>query len=145
MTPNKLTLAFALMAYGAVHSDEARGEELRDAPFWATLQNLNALVPQNADNRQMGVIFVKLDVPTFTWLPFLSERQSHSVLWFKVEGPKHTYGGLFLSALNSEQVPFFFPVDPEINLLCSDIEGAVQSVEVLDKVGEFILTFCKRS
>lgn len=143
MTARKLLLQFSLVLCSALVSSKAWGGELRDAPFWAALQSLNTLVTNSSHDANMGVISVDLDIPIFSWLPLPSQSQNHSILWFKVNNPIHQYGGLFLTALDSKEAPFFFPVDPDIKLRCSDIDEVVQSIDVLNPVNDFILTFCQ--
>ena len=141
--PKQISFGFFVLALLLSLSSRVWSGELRDAPFWAILQSLNTLIPKDSDQASLGVIFVELEVPVFSWLPWPSEQERHSVLWFRVEGQMNPYGGLFLSTLDSERKPFYFPVDPDISLHCSDINEEVKSVEVIEEVKNFILSFCK--
>jgi hypothetical protein len=138
----KTVLRLALITSMALFSSKAWSDELRDAPFWANLQSLNTLVPEHLADRELGVIFVDVPTPLFSWFLWPKKRKNHAVLWFKVTHETHLYGGLFLTVLDTGGTPFFFPVDPAISLPCIDIDEVVRSVNVLEPIDSFIRSFC---
>lgn len=138
----KNALGLVLITSIALFSSKAWSDELRDAPFWANLQSLNNLVPEHLADKRLGVAFVEVSEPKFSWLRWPKKIKRHAVLWFKVSHETHLYGGLFLTALDSEGSPFFFPVEPNISLPCVDVDDAVMSVEVLEPIDSLIRSFC---
>lgn len=138
----RIVLRLVLATSMAFFSSRAWSNELRDAPFWANLQSLNALVPEHLADKGLGVIFVDVPTPRFSWFLWPKERKRHAVLWFQVSHETHLYGGLFLTVLDAEGSPFFFPVDRSISLPCVDIDEVVRAVDVLEPVDSFIRSFC---
>jgi hypothetical protein len=143
MTAERLAVRFATLTFIVLFTGKAWSGELHDAPFWAALQSLNTLIPKYMDDRRLGVISVDLEVPVLSWIPIPRERQRHSILWFKIDGRANPFGGLFLTALDSEDRPFFFPVDPSLSLRCSDIREAADGIEIIEEVDRFISSFCE--